>query len=138
MMVRTFYTIKCPPCLPGPGKASPMMWELVPQEIKTVLLQEGCLLLKHWMRRHHATYVRFQYAPLVYKGDLFYLQRWALVEWNVVPSQLIFPREGWPCSENTRRKGSLLSLQIRLAIANLYPENQRRNHFPKNWVHFTI
>lgn len=121
-MAKNFYTIQCPACLPGPGKPSPMMWELVPDQIRAVLLHAGCLLLKHWTRRHHLSHVRFQYAPLVYEGDLFYLQRWAPVEWGVAPSQLIFPHEGWPCTEKTRTNGSLLSLKVRLAIASQYPE----------------
>jgi len=120
-MVDTLYTIQCPASLPGPGKPSPMMWELVPDQIKNVLLDAGCLLLKHWTRRHHNSYVRFQYAPLVYAGELFYLQRWASVEWSVAPSQLIFPHEGWPCTETTRRNGSFLSVKVRCAIAKNYP-----------------
>lgn len=123
-MVGTFYTINCPACLPGPGKPSPMMWELVPEEIKTVLLDAGCLLLKHWTRRYHAAYIRFQYAPLVYQGDLFYLQRWASVEWSVAPSQVIFPHEGWRCSERVLRHGNSLSLKVRSAIAKLYPSHR--------------
>ena len=102
------------------------MWELVPEPIKSTLLDSGCLLLKHWTRRHHNSYVRFQYAPLVYEGDLFYLQRWAPVEWSVAPSQLIFPHDGWPCSENTRSHGSLLSLKVRQAIAELYPGDRQK------------
>lgn len=120
-MVESLYTIRCPGCLPGPGKPSPMMWELVPAPIKAVLLDAGCLLLKHWTRRHHNSYVRFQYAPFVYEGDLYYLQRWAAVEWGVVPSQLIFPHDGWPCSEQTRTHGSQLSVAVRQAIAQMYP-----------------
>jgi len=89
------------------------MWELVPEPIKAVLRAEGCLFLEHWTRRHHGFHVRFQYAPLVYQGELFYLQRWAPVEWSLVPSQLIFPHEGWPCSEQTRRHGNRLFLQVR-------------------------
>lgn len=111
------------------------MWELVPDQIKEVLLRAGCLPLKHWTRRHHHSHVRFQYAPLVYQGDLFYLQRWAPIEWAVSPSQAIFPHEGWPCTEKTRRKGSFLSLQIRYAIAEQYPEPDftftNRDH---NWM----
>ncbi|NER81037.1 MAG: hypothetical protein F6K42_16010 [Leptolyngbya sp. SIO1D8] len=104
-----------------------MMWDLVPEKIKAVLLESECLLLKHWKRRHHDSHIRFQYAPLVYKDDLFYLQRWASIEWSVVPSQLIFPHEGWPCSESTRSNGSLLSLKVRQAIAELYPEDTQAN-----------
>ncbi|MDA0674611.1 MAG: hypothetical protein O3C67_13025, partial [Cyanobacteria bacterium] len=104
-MTSLLYAIRCPNCLPGPGKPSPMQWALVPDPIQTVLRDAGCLLLKHWSRRHHHAHVRFQYAPLVYQGDLFYLQRWATVEWNVAPSQLIFPHPGWPCTETTRTHG---------------------------------
>ena len=120
-MISTLYTTHCPACLPGPGKPSPMMWDLVPDTIKAVLTDLGCSLLKHWTRKHHAAYIRFQYAPFVYQGDLYYLQRWAPTEWSVVPSQLIFPHEGWPCSEITRSNGSLLSLNVRQAIADIYP-----------------
>lgn len=124
-MISTFDTIHCPTCLPGPGKPSAMMWELVPETIKSVLLASECTLLKHWTRKHHATYVRFQYAPLIYQGDLFYLQRWAPVEWSIVPSQLIFPREGWTCSENTRSNGNFLSILVRRAIAQLYTNDDQ-------------
>ncbi|HEY9888899.1 MAG TPA: hypothetical protein V6D02_10895 [Candidatus Obscuribacterales bacterium] len=120
-MANSLYTIHCPTCLPGPGKPSPMMWELVPDPIKAVLTTQGCLLLKHWTRRQHHAYIRFQYAPLVYDGDLYYLQRWDAVDWSVAPSQVIFPHEGWPCPEKTRRNGSDLSLKIRQAIVRLYP-----------------
>lgn len=115
-MKEALHTVHCPACLPGPGKPSPMMWNLVPHDIRTTLLESGCLLLKHWTRRHHDAHIRFQYAPLVYQGDLYYLQRWAPVEWSVVPSQLIFPHEGWPCYETTRSNGNLLSLKVRWAI----------------------
>ncbi|MEL6401098.1 MAG: hypothetical protein AAFO87_15960 [Cyanobacteria bacterium J06607_6] len=121
-MVSNLYAIQCPDCLPGPGKPSPMRWDLVPKPIRMVLLDAGCLLLKHWTRRHHDAHVRFQYAPMVYNGDLYYLQRWARVEWNVSPSQLLFPHEGWPCTEKTRRDGSHLSLLVREAIAHLYSD----------------
>jgi hypothetical protein len=120
-MVHNLYAMSCPSCLPGPGKPSPMMWELVPDQITEVLMRAGCRLLKHWTRRHHHSHVRFQYAPLVYKGDLFYLQRWAPVEWAVAPSQLIFHHEGWPCTEKTRTHGNFLSLMVRRAIAEQYP-----------------
>lgn len=113
-----------PKRLPGPGKPSPMMWELVPTEVKTILLNAGSTLLKHWARRQHYAYVRFQYAPLVYKGELFYLQRWSATEWHVSPSQLIFPHEGWPCTEETRRHASNLSILVRRAIAELLPDSQ--------------
>jgi len=113
---------QCPGYLPGPGKPSPMMWELVPTQIKSVLLNEGSTLLKHWTRRQHYSYVRFQYAPLVYKGDLFYLQRWSATEWHVSPSQLIFPHEGWPCTEQTRCNGGKWSFLVRRTIAELFPD----------------
>ena len=113
---------QCPGCLPGPGKPSPLMWNLIPIQVKTVLINEGCMLLKHWARRKHYSYVRFQYAPLVYVGDLFYLQRWSTTEWHVSPSQLIFPHEGWPCSEKTRRNGGHLSFLVRRTIAELFPD----------------
>jgi hypothetical protein len=99
-----------------------MMWELVPDQIKEVLTRAGCLPLRHWTRRHHNSHVRFQYAPLVYEGDLFYLQRWAPAEWNVSPSQLIFPHESWPCTEKTRTNGNFLAMNVRRAIANHYPQ----------------
>lgn len=111
-----------PKNLPGPGKPSPMQWELVPTQIQAVLLNEGSTLLKHWTRRQHYAYVRFQYAPLVYKGDLLYLQRWSATEWHVSPSQLIFPHEGWPCTEQTRRNAGKLSFLVRRAIAELFPD----------------
>ena len=120
-MVNNLHTMRSPAQLPDPGKPSPIMWDLVPDQIKDVLTQVGCLPLKHWTRRHHNSHVRFQYAPLVYAGDLFYLQRWAPVEWSVSPSQLIFPHEGWPCTEQTRTNGNFLSLRVRRAIAEQYP-----------------
>ncbi len=98
-----------------------MMWALVLEPIKAALTAQGCLLLPHWERQAHKAYVRFQYAPLTYQGNLFYLQRWAPVEWAVAPSQLIFPRSGWCCSEQTRRHGGELSLLVRQVIARLYP-----------------
>lgn len=109
--------------LPGPGKPSPLMWDLVPSQLKQALLGEGCLLISHWGRKQHYSHVRFQYAPLVYIGDLYYLQRWAPVEWNVSPSQVIFPYEGWPCSEKVLRHGSFLSVLVREAIATLCPDS---------------
>ena len=108
-----------PKHLPGPGKPSPMSWELVPELIKATLTAQGCSLLHHWKRRPHHLYVRFQYAPLVYQGDLFYLQRWAAAEWGISPSQIIFPRTGWPCTEKTLRNGSLLSQVVRDAVVRL-------------------
>jgi hypothetical protein len=120
-MLTTIYPVRCPNCLPGPGKPSAMKWDLVLEPIKAALKAKGCLLLPHWERQSHRSYVRFQYAPLSYQGNLFYLQRWAPVEWAVVPSQLIFPRTGWHCSEQTRRHGSELSLLVRQVIAALYP-----------------
>lgn len=114
---------QCPRCLPGPGKPSPLMWDLIPIQVKTVLLNEGCMLLKPWARRQHPAYIRFQYAPLVYVGDLFYLQRWSATEWQVSPSQMIFPYEGWPCSASTRRHGGHLSFLVRRAIAELFPDS---------------
>ena len=109
----------CPKRLPGPGKPSPMSWELAPELIKFDLRAKGCSLLHHWKRRPHHLYVRFQYAPLVYQGDLFYLQRWAPAEWGVSPSQIIFPRKGWPCTEKALRHGSLLSRVVRNAVVRL-------------------
>ena len=109
----------CPKRLPGSGKPSPMSWELVPELIKATLKTKGCSLLHHWRRRPHHLYVRFQYAPLVYQGDLFYLQRWAPAEWGVSPSQVIFPRPGWPCTEKALRNGGLLSQMVRDAVVKL-------------------
>ena len=106
--------------LPGPGKPSPLMWKLVPAEIRDALLREGCYLLKQWERKPHDVHVRFQYAPLVYEGDLFYLQRWAPVEWGVSPSPVIFPCENWPLSEVTLRRGARLSQLVRWAVAAAY------------------
>ena len=120
-MASNLYTIRCPASLPGPGKPSPMKWELVPDQIQEVLIRAGCLPIRHWSRRHHSSYVRFQYAPFVYEGDLFYLQRWAPVEWGVSPSQLIFPHESWPCTEKTRTNGNFLALKVRRTIAEHYP-----------------
>lgn len=121
----------CPNRLPGPGKPSPMPWELVPELIKVALAVQGCSLLHHWKRRPHHLYVRFQYAPLVYQSDLFYLQRWASAEWGVSPSQIIFPRTGWPCTEKTLRNGSLLSQVVRDTVVHLlsreYIYRQRLN-----------
>ncbi|MGF1458125.1 MAG: hypothetical protein ACFBSG_03780 [Leptolyngbyaceae cyanobacterium] len=99
-----------------------MGWDLVPDQLQLVLRQEGCLLLKHWVRKRHEAYIRFQYAPLTYQGALFYLQRWSATEWHVSPSQLIFPNDGWPCNEETLRHGSQLSILVRQAISLLYPE----------------
>lgn len=109
----------CPNHLPGPGKPSPMSWQLAPELIKAALTAQGCSLLHHWKRRPHHLYVRFQYAPLVYQADLFYLQRWASAEWGVSPSQIIFPRKGWPCTEKALRNGSLLSQVVRDAVVRL-------------------
>jgi hypothetical protein len=106
--------------LPGPGKPSPLMWKLVPPAIRDVLLQEGCFLIKQWERKPHDVHVRFQYAPLVYQGDLFYLQRWAPVEWGVSPSPVIFPSENWPLAEMTLRKGAFLSQTVRQVVAEIY------------------
>jgi hypothetical protein len=106
--------------LPGPGKPSPLMWKLVPAAIRDVLMREGCFLIKQWERKPHDVHVRFQYAPLVYQGDLFYLQRWAPVEWGVSPSPVIFPSENWPLAETTLRKGAFLSQMVRQVVAEIY------------------
>ncbi len=115
----------CPAHLPGPGKPSPLSWQLVPALVKTALTDKGCSLLHHWKRRPHHLYVRFQYAPLVYQGDLFYIQRWASAEWGVSPSQIIFPRNGWSCPEKALRHGSLLSQVVRKAIVELLSPEYR-------------
>jgi hypothetical protein len=109
------------PQLPGPGKPSPLMWKLVPSEISAILLREGCFLIKQWGRKPHHVHVRFQYAPLVFEGDLFYLQRWAPIEWSVSPSGVIFCRENWPLTELTLRRGAYLSTLVRDVVARLYP-----------------
>ncbi|MBF2035846.1 MAG: hypothetical protein IGR92_10275 [Leptolyngbyaceae cyanobacterium T60_A2020_046] len=120
-MLPSLYTLHCPSCLPGPGKPSSISWRWVPAEIRAALEDHGCLLLRHWTRRPHTLHVRFQYAPFLYLGELFYLQRWSAVEWAVSPSQIIFPHPGWPCSELTRRHGAELSDLVRQTVTTLYP-----------------
>ena len=128
-------TVICPTRLPGPGKPSPLSWQLVPDLVKAALTDKGCSLLHHWKRRPHHLYVRFQYAPLVYQGDLFYLQRWAAAEWGVAPSQIVFPRQGWACSEKALRNGSLLSQAVRNAIVQLLsPEYIVREQLEQQWL----
>jgi hypothetical protein len=97
------------------------MWKLVPADIVETLLREKCFLIKQWERKPHALHVRFQYAPLVFEGELFYLQRWAPVEWGVSPSAVIFPNEKWPLTETTLQRGAYLSVLVRTVIARLYP-----------------
>ncbi|NET37995.1 MAG: hypothetical protein F6K19_39360 [Cyanothece sp. SIO1E1] len=123
--------IVCPQCLPSPGKPSPMSWALVPEIIKDALAAQGCSFLHHWQRKPHHLYVRFQYAPLVFQGHLFYLQRWAPAEWGVSPSQIVFPRSGWICTEETLSHGSLLSQVVRDAVIQMYKPNAAR---PKQFV----
>jgi hypothetical protein len=123
-MVTTYHPVLQPDViqqLPAPGKPSPLMWKLVPSEIRLVLLQQGCFLIKQWDRKPHQVHVRFQYAPMVFDGELFYLQRWAPVEWSVSPSGVIFCRENWPVTEITLRRGAYLANRVRQVVAQLYP-----------------
>lgn len=106
--------------LPGPGKPSPLLWKWVPLPIQQTLQTAGCYLIRQWARQPHDMHVRFQYAPLVYEGDLFYLQRWALVEWAVSPSQVIFPRKQWPLYPKTLSNGSELSQAVRQTVAGIF------------------
>ncbi|MBT9317663.1 hypothetical protein [Leptothoe spongobia] len=107
------------------SQPGPVSWEMVPDFIQKALTAEGCTLLKH--RREHPLFahIRFQYIPLAYQGDLYYLQRWSYHEWGVSPSQTIFSDEG-SSSLNVLSNGSLLSLLVKKAVASFYgdlPDN---------------
>ncbi|MGD1855470.1 MAG: hypothetical protein ACFB2W_14595 [Leptolyngbyaceae cyanobacterium] len=102
--------------MPQPGLIS---WDAVPECIQKVLILEGCTLLKHRRERPLLAHIRFQYVPLAYQGDLYYLQRWSRHEWGVSPSQTIFPIEGG-CPMVVLSRASLLSLQVKKAVAGFY------------------
>lgn len=108
------------------NQPDPIVWNTVPAFIKKALTTEGCILLKHRCDRPQLTpHIRFQYAPLAYQGQLYYLQRWSHHEWGVSPSQIIFPVEN-ACSIAVLSNGSLLSLLVKKAVASFYGD------FPDN------
>ena len=109
-------------CSNQPGQIS---WKAVPDFIQKVLTTQGCTLLRHHRERPHLKHIRFQYVPLAYQGELYYLQRWSRDEWGVSPSQIIFPNEG-SCPANMLSNGSMLSMLVKNAIATFY------GHFPDN------
>lgn len=109
----------------GAKQPGPITWNTVPDFIQRALTTEGCTLLNHRRERPLAPHIRFQYAPLAYQGELYYLQRWSHHEWGVSPSQIIFPTEG-PCSMTILNHSSLLSLLVKKAVANFYDD------FPDN------
>ncbi|MEM7794761.1 MAG: hypothetical protein AAF579_09945 [Cyanobacteria bacterium P01_C01_bin.118] len=101
------------------NQPGPIAWDTVPGFIQKVLITEGCTLLKHCRERPLLPHIRFQYVPLAYQGELYYLQRWSHHEWGVSPSQLIFPAEG-ACSMGVLSNGSLLSQLVKKAVVRFY------------------
>lgn len=108
------------------NQPGPITWNAVPDFIQKALITEGCTLLKHRRERPIlAPHIRFQYVPLAFQGELYYLQRWSHHEWGISPSKLIFPVEG-ACSMVVLSNGSLLSLLVKKAVASFYGD------FPDN------
>ncbi|ESA32369.1 hypothetical protein N836_27650 [Leptolyngbya sp. Heron Island J] len=105
------------------NQPGPITWKAVPDFIQRALTTEGCTLLKYQRKRPKLAHIRFQYVPLEYQGDLYYLQRWSHHEWGVSPSQIIFPTEG-PCSLENLSNGNLLSLVVKRAVASFYGQFQ--------------
>lgn len=101
------------------NQPGPMPWGCVPDFIQTVLKDQGCTLLRHRRQWPQLKHIRFQFAPLAYEGDLYFLQRWSQHEWGVTPSQIIFPMEG-PCLPKLLSNGSLLSEAVKRAVAIAY------------------
>lgn len=96
-----------------------MSWKTVPEFIQTALKTQGCTLLKHRRDYPRLKHIRFQYVPLSYQGDLYYLQKWSHHEWGVSPSQIIFPTEG-TCPLQVLSNGSLLLALVKKAVASFY------------------
>ncbi|MEA5466747.1 hypothetical protein [Leptothoe sp. PORK10 BA2] len=94
-------------------------WKSVPDFIQTVLITEGCTLLKQPREQPQIPHIRFQYVPMTYQGNLYYLQKWSHHEWGVLPSQLIFPALG-TCPFEALNNGSLLSSLVKKAVAKFY------------------
>ena len=101
------------------NQPGPIVWKVVPEFIQNTLSAQGCILLNH----HHTwpllKHIRFQYAPLSYRGCLYYLQRWSQHEWGVSPKQIIFPGDT-ACTLDTLSNGSLLSSLVKQAVAKSY------------------
>ncbi|NEQ53664.1 MAG: hypothetical protein F6K11_26615 [Leptolyngbya sp. SIO3F4] len=104
------------------SQPGPISWKTVPDFIQKVLTAEGCTLLKHYCQRPQLAHIRFQYLPLSYQGNLYYLQKWSCYEWGVSPSQLIFPAEG-SCPFDVLSNGSLLSLVVKKAVSKFYGDS---------------
>ena len=107
--------------------SGPITWQSVPDFIQMALIAEGCTLLQPQRQQAQLPHLRFQYIPLSYQGNLYYLQKWSLHEWGVSPSQLIFPADG-ACPFAALTHGSLLSSRVKKAVANFYGHSP--NHSP--------
>ena len=119
------------------SQPGPISWKTVPDFIQKTLTAEGCALLRHRYEHPLLAHIRFQYVPLAYQGDLYYLQRWSRHEWGVSPSQMIFPDEH-TCPLEILNNGSLLSLLVKKAIACFYgdfPDNSPLQPSPSNRRH---
>ena len=117
------------------SQPGPMTWNTVPDFIQRTLTTEGCTLINQRHRHPLVSHIRFQYVPLAYQGELYYLQRWSHHEWGVSPSQIIFPTES-PCSMAILSHGSLLSLAVKKAVANFYddfPDHSPRQSSTKRY-----
>lgn len=108
-----------------PNQPGLISWQTVPDFIRKTLSAQGCTLLKYNRQRPKLAHIRFQYAPLAYQDELYYLQQWSHHEWGVTPSQIIFPSEG-ACPLAVLNSGGLLSSVVKKAVANFY------GHFPDN------
>ncbi|MBX2864021.1 MAG: hypothetical protein KTR27_10725 [Leptolyngbyaceae cyanobacterium MAG.088] len=97
-------------------------WKTVPDFIKNALITQGCTLLKHHRNRSELAHIRFQYLPLAYQQDLYYLQKWSCHEWGVSPSQIIFPSEG-NCPLDVLSNGNMLSCLVKNAVAKFYGDS---------------
>ena len=116
------------------NQPGPITWKAVPDFIQKALTSQGCTLLKYHRERPKLAHIRFQYVPLAYQGNLYYLQRWSRHEWGVSPSQIIFPAEG-PCSLGDLSHGNLLSLIVKRAVASFYgqfPDDSPLQPSPSN------
>lgn len=92
-----------------------MSWAQVPQFIQAVLRAEGCTFFAPVNDINRLPHIRFQYAPLVFQGSLYYLQRWSIHEWGISPSQVLFPESGG-CPLAVLSAGSFLAQRIKAAV----------------------
>ncbi|MEO0489942.1 MAG: hypothetical protein AAFZ49_10355 [Cyanobacteria bacterium J06659_2] len=114
-------------------RPGPMSWEWVPQFIQDTLRAAGCIFFTAVNEINRLPHIRFQYAPLVFQGSLYYLQRWSIHEWGVSPSQVLFPESGG-CPLTVLSAGGFLTQRVKAAVrqfdqgANCEPAPPSFNH----------